>query len=230
VLPVVVWVTVFIQLLDDPDPGKVIGGAIGTILTVGVHMAFWTTLVFVMIDRTGAGKAELRVPWTLKQLPKYEPGRPTTMMLAANLVWSALLIAALVLQQFAFTEQPLLDPGNWTFWWPYVIVLFAVRGGWAVWLFRTGWSRATTAANVLLVLLTSGPLIWLLATDRFFNPAFHGFARAGGDVRHWVTVSAVSVLAIIAVWDVADVTVRAERARRGLPTRVPGTGGSYHFG
>ena len=33
-----------------------------------------------------------------------------------------------------------------------------------------------------------------------------------------------------AAWDIVDVTLRGERARKGLPTKVPGTGGSYNYG
>lgn len=230
VLPIVIGVMAVIQVLDDADIGEIIGGAIGVILSVGVHMAFWTTLVFVIIERTGAGRAELKTTWTLKDLPKYEAGRPNTQTMAATLVWSVLLIAALVLQQFTFTDQPVLDPANWSFWWPYLIVLVALRGAWAVWLFRTGWTRAHTAANVLLVVLTSGPMIWLLATDRFFNPAFTGWADSSVDVMSWASTITIIVLACGAVWEIVDVAIRAERSRRGLPTKVPGSGNTYHFG
>jgi hypothetical protein len=230
VLPIVIGVTAVIQLLDDAGPGEIIGSAVDVILNVGVHMAFWTTLVFTIVERTGAGKADLKTTWTLKDLPKYEAGRPNSTTLAATLVWSALLIAALVLQQFTFTDQPVLDPANWSFWWPYLMVLVALRGAWAVWLFRTGWTRAHTVANALLVVLTSGPMIWLLATDRFFNPAFTGWADSSIDVRSWASTITIIVLAVVAVWEIVDVAIRAERSRRGLPTKVPGTGGTYHFG
>ena len=38
----------------------------------------------------------------------------------------------------------------------------------------------------------------------------------------------VIIIAVVgAVWDVLDVALRTERARRGLATRVPGTGAEY---
>jgi hypothetical protein len=228
VLPIVVAVTTIVQLLDDPDAGKVIGGAIGVILNVGVHLAFWTTLVFVIVERTGAGRAELDTAWTLKDLPKYEPTGMTVMQLGAALVWPVLLIAALVLQQFTFTAEPLLDPANWTFWWPFLIIVVALRGGWAVWVFRAGWTRAAYAVNAVLVLLTAAPMVWLMATDGFFNPAFHSFLDT--DAKHWATVGTIIAVVLSAGWEIIDAVVRAERARRGLPTRIPGSGNTYRFG
>jgi hypothetical protein len=232
VLPIVVAVTVVVQLVDDPNVGKVIGGAIGTILTVGAHLAFWTTAVFAVVERTGYGKDSLKVTWSLKDLPKYEPKAMSRMQLGAFLVWPVILIAALVLQQFTFTDVPVLDPANWSFWWPYFIVIIALRGAWGVWVYRLGaWTRASAIANALLVLAFSGPLIWLLATDRVFNPEFHAFLEVGtGDTKQWITTIAIAVVAMQALWDVADTVIRVERSRRGLPTKVAGTGGSYNFG
>ena len=232
VLPLVVAISVVLQLVDDPDIGKVIGDAIGTILAVGVHLAFWTTAVFAIVERTGYGKAELRTTWTLKDLPRYEPRAMTRMQLAAFLVWPVILIAALVLQQFTFTDVPVLDPANWTFWWPYFIVIIALRGLWGVWVYRLGrWTRSSAVANTLLVLAGSVPMIWLLATDHVFNPAFAELADAGlGEGKQWITVIAIAVVALQTLWDVVDTVIRVERSRRGLPTRIAGTGGSYNFG
>ena len=227
VLPVVVVIGVIVQLLDDPDIGKVIGGAVSTIITVGGQMAFWTTFGFAVIERTGAGKAELRTTWSPDDLPKYDTGAMPMSTLAAYLIWPALLIAAIVLQQFTFTDVPVLDPAHWSFWWPYLIVVFALRGAWAVWTQRQGWTRVSALVNGILAVLATAPVVWLLATDSFFNPAF-GFPA--GDVRQWITVGLIVVLSASAVWDIADVTIRSERTRRGLPTKMPCTGGSYNFG
>jgi hypothetical protein len=143
-----------------------------------------------------------------------------------------MLIAALVLQQFTFTDVPVLNPANWTFWWPYLIVIIALRGLWGVWVYRLGtWTRASAVANALLVLAGSVPIIWLLATDRVFNPAFPELADVGlGEGKQWITIIAIAIAALHTLWDVVDTVVRVERSRRGLPTRVIGTGGSYNFG
>jgi hypothetical protein len=232
VLPLVVAVVVVVQLFDDPKIGDVIGAAVSTILNVGIQMVFWTTLVFYIIERTGAGRASLRTTWSLKDLPRYQPEGMTTPQAAAGIVWSVMLIAALVLQQFTISDVPVLDPANWSFWWPFLIVAFALRGAYTVWVWRLGtWNRTVSIVNAIVHLLSTVPLVWLLLTDRFFNPEFHHFADLGaGDVKGWLSTAIAAVLILGTAWDIIDVTIRGERLRRGLPVKVPGTGGTYNSG
>ncbi|WP_250007700.1 permease prefix domain 1-containing protein [Actinoplanes sp. M2I2] len=229
VLPVVVIVVAVIRLFaDDVTVGSVIGAAISTLLTVGVHLAFWTTLAFWIVERTGAGKDDLNVPWTLARLPRYETGVRSRVELIANLLWPVLLIAALVLQQFTFTDEPVLDPANWSFWWPALIVLIALKGVWAVWVYRLGrWTRPVAVVNALLAVATAALLVSLLATDTFFNPEFGGFADAGADVRGWVSTAVIVAVVLSALWDIFDITRKVEQARKGVPAEVPGSGRSY---
>ncbi|BCJ45649.1 hypothetical protein GCM10010168_59300 [Actinoplanes ianthinogenes] len=231
VLPLVVAIGVVVQLFDDPDIGKVIGGAVAGVLTIGAHMCFWVTLVFAIIERTGVSREHLKANWKLSDLPKYETNRAGLAEMISGVVWSVLLIAALVLQQFTFTDVPLLDPANWAFWWPVLIALFTLRAFYHVWVYRLGAvTRAAAVVNAVLTVAYTVPMVWLLATDRFFNPEFHGFLDVnGGDVKDWISMAAIAVLVLGGLWDVVEKFVKAERARRGLPTRVPGTGGSYDF-
>ncbi|SDT81160.1 permease prefix domain 1-containing protein [Actinoplanes derwentensis] len=230
VLPIVVIVAVVLRVLDGASFGEVIGTVFGTLFTVGAHLVFWVTLTFAIIERAGVGRGELRGrPWSLDDLPRYEPGVMTPGQLAAAVLWPVLVIAALVLQQFAFTEQPVLTPANWTFWWPYLIVVLLLEGLYAVWLFRRGsWGHTVTVVNAVLAALFAGPIVWLAATGAFFNPEFLTTLNWGtADPERWLT-NAVIILAVAgAVWDVAEVAIRTERARRGLPTRVPGTGREF---
>jgi hypothetical protein len=229
VLPVVVVIVVIVQLIEDPQIGKVIGSAITALITVGVHLGFWTTGVFAVLERTGQPRSELgglTTTWSLKDLPKYERTAMPLHELLAGLIWIAVLIGALILQQFTFTlsDVPVLDPGNWTFWWPFLIVTLVLRGAWAVWANRIAvWTRTAAVANGVLNLLFAVPVIVLLATDHFFNPAFHGFAVDGTtDVKHWLTVSTIVVIALGTAWDIFDVARKAEQARRLV--RVEATG------
>ncbi|BCY06848.1 permease prefix domain 1-containing protein [Actinoplanes sp. L3-i22] len=228
ILPIVVTVGVVVQIIDDPNIGKIIGGVVGSGFTVGAHLCFWVTLVFAIAERTGT---QLKVNWSLKDLPRYEGHRATLGQMITGIVWLVLLIAALVLQQFTFTDVPLLDPANWTFWWPVLIGLFVLRAFYYVWLHRIGtWTRTVTVVNAILTVAWAAPLIWLLATDRFFNPEFHGFLDLhGGDFRHWLNLGIIGLVAVGAAWDIIDTGLRAERVRRGLPSKVPGTGGGYDF-
>jgi len=232
VLPIVVVVLVVVDLVDGKSFGDMIGTAVTTTLTVGVNMAFWTTLIFAIVERNGDAKRRLTLRWSVDDLPKYQPGRVPLTQVATGLVWPVLLIAALVLQQFSFSDVPVLDPANWSFWWPYFIVVLALQAGYQVWLWRLGtWNRTVTVVNAVLQLAWAVPLIWLLNTDRFFNPEFHNFAQAGtaSDVKHWLTVLITLIVVVGTVKDIYDTAKRGERARRGLATEVAGSGGGYHI-
>ncbi|MEU4561635.1 permease prefix domain 1-containing protein [Actinoplanes sp. NPDC023936] len=234
VLPIVVVVTTTIKLLEDATIGAAIGTAVSTVITVGAHMAFWVTLVFAIMERTGVGRSELRgLPrrdWNLGDLPRYEPRATTISELAAGIAWPVLLIVALILQQFTFTEVPVLNPDNWGFWWPYLIVVLILEALYAVWLFRKQtWDHTVTVVNALLAVLFAAPVVWLLSTDRFFNPEWLSTLDWGSTANpgSWLTGIAIAITLVGSAYDVIDVAIRAERSRRGLPTRVPGTGAEY---
>ncbi|MFC4065201.1 permease prefix domain 1-containing protein [Actinoplanes subglobosus] len=230
VLPAVVTLAVALRALGGATFGEVVGTGISTLLSVGAHMTFWSTLTFALLERAGVTRAGLpRKPWTVDDLPRYEPGFLTPAQLWSAITWPVLMIAALILQQFAFTEEPVLDPANWAFWWPYLIVILILEGLYAVWLFRRGaWSHAVTLVNAVLAVLFTGPIVWLAATGRFFNPAWTATLDwTGSDPLTWLTGIVIVTFVAGSVYDVAETAVRAERARRGLATAVPGTGREY---
>ena len=83
-----------------------------------------------------------------------------------------------------------------------------------------------TAVNAVLAVLFAAPMVWLLVNHRFFNPEFIDRLDWGTtNPLGWLTRTVVVVVVLTAIWDVVEVAVRAERARRGLPTQIPGTGG-----
>jgi hypothetical protein len=227
VLPIVVTAVTVVTVLDDPAVGPAFGAAFTAATTTALHMMFWTTAVFAVFERTGVARGDLRGPWTLDDLPRYEPGGLTPGQMVASVVWPVLLIVALVLQQFTFTSVPVLDPDNWTFWWPYFIGVLVLECAYAVWLYRRGaWTHTVTVVNAALAVLFTVPLVWLLAEHRFFNPEFVDRLDWGSiDPLGWLTATCIVVATLAALYDIIEVAVRAERARRGLPTKVPGTGG-----
>jgi TM2 domain-containing membrane protein YozV len=77
---------------------------------------------------------------------------------------------------------------------------------------------AVTLVNAVLGVLYTGPLVWLLATHRFYNPEFvQGLHWGTADPLYWLTTIGVIVVLLTAAWDVAEVAIKAERTRRGLP-------------
>ncbi|HEY0000823.1 MAG TPA: permease prefix domain 1-containing protein [Actinoplanes sp.] len=226
VLPIVVVVAVVLKVLDDAAIGPIIGTAVSTVITTGAHLAFWSTAIFAVLERTGVARTDLRGgPWTLDHLPRYEPGSLTAGQLVPTVLWPVLLIVALILQQFTFSTVPALDPANWSFWWPFLIAVLLGECAYAVWVFRRAtWTHAVTAINAVLAVLFAAPIIWLASTDRFFNPEFvAGIDWGSADPLSWLGGIVIAIAAVGAIWDIVEVAVRAERARRGIPAEAPGT-------
>jgi hypothetical protein len=102
-----------------------------------------------------------------------------------------------------------------------LIVAFLLRAAFNVVVYhQAAWARAAVRGNTVAALLWAVPTIWLLAADRFFNPAFHGLAHS--DVKHWVTMSVIVTVALFTVWDTVEATRRASAARRGVPAKPLG--------
>lgn len=224
VLPIIVITTVFADTIANASFGEIIGTVVTTILTAGVHLAFWTTLVFVVLERCGLDRRQVAGPWRPDSLPRYGNGEAVNSQLIVDLSWIALLIAGLVVQQFAVTDEPVLDPANWSFWWPYLIGILVLEGAYAVWVHRASVrTHVMTAVNALLGLAAAGPIIWLLADDRFLNPAHDFSTLADGAAEQWTSAALITLVPVITLWDIIGQARRTARSRKG-PAEMPDAG------
>lgn len=208
--------------------GDVIGSAVVVSLSVVVHLGFWTTLVFAVLERSPApeGKRGIDALWTLDQLPaNVEPARTSRLAdLIASVFFLLVFAGFLVWQQFGLPwvpqleSVPLLDPALWSFWLPYFIGLIGLEVLFAVAVYAIGWTWWLAGVNALLNIAFTVPAVWLLLEGRLFNPA--ALAAMGwpwGDTGPIVLAVAVVAVVGVAIADVVDGIVktwRAERARR----------------
>lgn len=215
--------------------GDVIAGLITTAFGVSLQIAFWVTLVFVILERSGAHRAkDWQAKWTPDQLPEYATDRRSVGDLAAELVWVGILAALITGQQFwSFAvlggeRVPVLAPDEWSFWWPFILVVLAAEVAFAIWVWRRGaWSWLAAWVNVLLGLASAVPLIWLAATQRMWNPEFFealGWMPDEFGVTDVLTGGTVVVVLGTFLWDAVDGFLKARRAQSGVPAKVPGTG------
>ncbi|WP_434994934.1 permease prefix domain 1-containing protein [Arthrobacter sp. Ld5] len=228
VVPISAAAVLVAQLLVTNDPGDAIGSAVSTALGVTVHLAFWITLVFVIIERSGApGPGAAWTPEALPDLPDHSR-RSRLPDLIASLVVLALVAGVIIWQQLlpavrdsAGGAVPFLDPGLWSFWIPWFLGLLAAEAVFAVVLYRRGWSWSLAAVNLGLNLAFVVPAVFLWAGDRLLNPAFPaavgwdpGAPEAAGALLGAGILAAI--LAIVA-WDVIEGFLKARRA--GLSAR-----------
>ena len=221
VVPIATAGILLAHLLSGAVVGAAIGEAIATGLSVAVQLAFWTTLVFAIIERSpGTGPVETWTPEQLPQIP--DAGRSHRLGdLIASTVFLVLFAGAIVWQQFASVYRddagqpiPLVDPSLWSFWLPYFLALLALEVLFAVAVYAWGWNWWLAAGNLVLNVAFVVPALWLFTTGRLFNEAYLDAAgwpwgEAGGII---VTI-VVTVVAVVSVWDVLDGVIKAARAR-----------------
>ncbi|WP_394551053.1 permease prefix domain 1-containing protein [Agromyces sp. MMS24-JH15] len=207
------------QAISGASIGETIGTTVVTLITVSVHLGFWTTLVFAMMDRLPETTPGLE--WTVDRLPQIPAeGRPKRRSdLIGALVYVGILAVLLVWQQFGApwwgpdAAVPLLDPALWSFWLPYFLVLLVVEAVFAFAVYEWGMTWWLAGVNVLLNLAFAVPALWLLSTGQLFNPAaldVMGYPW-GGDADEIVGILIVFAIVGIAVWDVLDGFLRARR-------------------
>lgn len=219
IVPAVLAIVGVVGAADD-GLGAMIGAAVSGALNGAVHVAFWTTLVFAILEWQGVDTG-LGEEWTIDSLP--DPGDSTGDRslgnLIASLVFLGLLVSALVWQRTSspFVEDgdriPLLAPD---LWWPWIVLwigALAVEALQAVWIHRAGHSVGTASLNTALNLVTGGSLAWLLHEDRVLNPALVDHLGWSADAVEQGTTIAAIVVVVIAVWDVAEEWIKALRAR-----------------
>lgn len=229
IVPTVAIAFPLAQAIAHRPFGEIIGSTVVTLITVAVHVAFWTTIVFVVLDRN-LGDQPLIV-WTPDQLP--EPGEPRRREVAADFVVNLVFIALLLLGTFghalflpfrddAGVTIPLFQPGTWAWlqWWLLGVAVLGVV--FWIMLYRQGrWSHRFAAMLLLPSLAFAVPVSWAVWNARLFNPEF--LERAGWDggaelLAHGGVLAIVFsflIVIVVAIWPV-DAFIKVRRASSGL--------------
>lgn len=220
------------QLLSGAGFGEAVASVVVALFTIALHLIFWPTLVFAILERNGgpslpetssATAAGPWAPWTLDRLPEIREKGLGTAELVTSLVGIALAIGAVLWDQligFVFVDGngiPLIDPALWALWIPVLMVVLIGEAVFAVVLYRTGrWTVPLAVANTLLALLFAVPVVWLSTHDALFDPAFFD-ATAGAEAAEVGSVVGIvigCIIAAIALWDIADGWIKTARGRR----------------
>lgn len=197
VVPVTAVVGALIaQLIIDAPIAETIGFlftvAVGTI----VHVGFWTTLVFIILERTGAGTG---ARWNLDALPEPQEAGAGHGDIIASLVFLGIGAGALLWDHFVgfvfvaengvdiaaglgsqTTAMPLLNPDLWPWWLGGMLILIAFRTALAIAVYASrGWNSKFAWLNTALAFVFSALVTYLLITNQLFNSDFvhHALGR-----------------------------------------------------
>lgn len=226
VLPTAALGVALARTLTGADIGEVIGGTVVTVMTVALHVVFWTTLIFVIVERGwDRGTRKPLMEWSVDQLPEPRAQGVGFGDMVASLVFLAIAAGALVWDHvigFVPTQPglPFLNPDLWPWWIGGLFVLIALEAALAVvvYLLR-GWTWPLAIANTVIALAVAVPALVLLARGELVNPEFFptvvgDAAQPGSDLTVILGVVVGFVIAAIAVWGIVDVFVKTSRSRR----------------
>lgn len=189
VVPIVTVLNLVIRLFVDDvaadGVGPAFGSAAGLAVQVAVHVVFWTTLVFAVVERTQPGEVG---GWSPDQLPEDDASRQVGLgETVASVVALVLLALALVWQHTSSPVRrggdvvPVLDPALWSGWIPVLFVLVVAQVAVALAAFRARrWTLRLALLGAALDVAAVAAVLWLLHSDRLFNPGFLAALRDGG--------------------------------------------------
>lgn len=218
---------------------KPIGEIIGQVAVVGistiVHVAFWTTLVFFILERTGA---DAGTTWTVDDLPEPQASGAGRGDLIASLVFLGLAAGALLWDRFVgfvlfasdsvdvgvglgwqTSSMPILNPGLWPWWITATMVLIGAEALLAIAVYaRRGWSSALAVVNTVLAIVFAAGAVHLVVTGQLLNPDFLAATLyrddVPSDVGQILSVLLVVVIVGIGIWDIIDGWIKTRRAQR----------------
>lgn len=220
----VVGVVLGMSLAQMPI-GEIVGTAWGVLVGVVVHVVFWTTLVFFIVERNARGADVGFVgEWTLDRLPEVRESGAKLSDLVASLVLLAVAGGAVLWDHFigvVYTANgggwmSFLSPDLWPGWIAALLVLLVAEALLAIAVYARGrWDTLTVVINIVLNIAIAVPAVWLLATERMLNPAFFPtlIPDDGETVATIIAILFGFGVVGIAVWDAIDAALKARRAR-----------------
>lgn len=220
IVPACVAVAMALALvLVGADVGEIIGQTLAVTLTATVHLFFWTTLVFVVLERTGAGTGHR---WDVDQLPETRPTGTGRADLIASMIFGGLGIGALLWDRFRTFVQidgdsiSILHPDLWPWGLLGLFALIAAEVGLAAMLYVRGrWTVPFAILNTALAVLFLSWALTLLGNGLLVNPEFLDVVfRDNGvtpDTMQVLGILLVFSIIVIPIWDIIDGWVKARR-------------------
>lgn len=193
--------------------------------TIGVHLAFWTTLAFAIIDwsRPEASRDEPRTPWSTDQMPTEGPrSRTRALDVGVSVLFIAAFIAVVVWQLTGVGDQgpgiQVLNPDLWLGWEVLIVAPLVVALALHVLVWRAGrWSATLAAVTVLTDASAAAVGLWLVHRDQLLVPDLpRRLAEALGGSADW-TVSTPVVALIVVLFPLWDSIATVRKARRAPP-------------
>jgi len=217
--PIIFVIVAFVQVLASGDIGTVMAEGITVTLTTALHICFWVTLAFAIMERTGA---DTGLTWDVDQLPELRQEHPGRADLIASLVFLGLVLVALGWDQLSGFIRvggdsiPMLNPELWPWTMSIFLGLIVLEIVFAIVLYvRGGWNVTMALLNTLLNLAMFSFFITLLVRGELVSAEFLNLAVENGvddDSLFTLALMFGFGVGVIAIWDTIDGSVKTYRA------------------
>lgn len=221
VIPLASLAVALAQLLSGADIGEIIAEVVVVAMNVALHVFFWVTLIFVILERSGQ-ESMTAGRWTPDRLPEPRQRGAGLTDLVATLVFLAAAAGAILWDRFVGVVHvdgewmSFLAPGLWPWWIIALFVLMALEALLAISVYAKGrWDLGSATVNLFLNLTIAGGALLLLTQQQLVNPEFlAALATQTGETVATVTATILGfVIVAVAVWDTIDAYLKAARAR-----------------
>lgn len=210
------------KLIEGATVGEVVGAIVAVTISVVVHVCFWVTLVFVVLERTGADTGE---KWDVDQLPTPTENGAARSDMIASLVFVGIVIGAVLwdtTRGFFPTGAdpiPVLNPELWPWGMTLLFGIMIADALLAVAVYvRRRWTVGLAVVNTALSIAFGVWAVALLVQGELLNPEFVQFVFVdngveGDTLRVLAVVTGVGIVAV-QVWAIIDGWMKTWRARR----------------
>lgn len=206
-VPVVAVVEAVVEIGGGAGIGPALLAGIGGALSVGVHVAFWVTLAFAIVERVDSATwqstelKEITAPWKVENLPELpSSGAVGIGETVGEIVTIGLSIGGLLyLRGWSWVTDAagepitLFDPSLWDFWFPALIAVLALQAVLHIVKLAVGrWTIGLAIVNALLLAALAVPFAVLAVTGSLINPSF-------ADAIGWPPLAEGDGIAMLAV-------------------------------
>jgi hypothetical protein len=195
---------------------------------VGIQIAFWGTLIFVVLERADAAR-ETREEivaktgtWRVDYLPEPAPGRVTAREAVGEVITVLITIGALFLfrelsvASGAGPEIPLASPEVTLFWFPALLAVLVGLAALQFVVYIAGrWTLTLAGVFAALEIAWAVPIVWLALTGQLINPAFAVHIGYPGLIEgNGVAMLSIAVATtLVTAWEIVSAFLRARGAR-----------------
>ncbi|HCB02526.1 MAG TPA: hypothetical protein DEP19_09100 [Anaerolineae bacterium] len=218
-LPIVWLVQIFVKHDASDKLGQVLTQSFGATFNIGIHVWFWITITFVILEHVGVKPSELdgnkNREWSPERLPALPKKRQISFTDAiTDLITSVVsIVGGIVLLSISPTT---LHPALFTVWVPIFLGITVLSFIHELFKLKTGnWTPALMITNVILNLVLIGFAIAFYTSQQFINPVV--FAELPQKMQEsiiWTIGISTAILVGIFAWSIYNSIVMSRRLQK----------------